>query len=621
MAKKSYLKAYLAKLTERGNGAMAESIKKTATEFSCLNLDTFSFAEHEVGLLFGNVQAGKTAQMFGIMCAAADASFPVFIILTTDNVALQKQTYDRVVDDLSCCDFCICGETDKQKFVDNALEKPAVIVLKKNSKVLLQWYNTLASSSFVKGNALFVVDDEADAASPNTLVNKGRVSTINQRLTNIKDSSIGSIYLQVTGTPQALLLQSSVSNFKPAFTCYFEPGKSYLGGDFFFNYDKKECIRFIDSSDEEDTDDDLYSAVLCHLISSAFLFLDGAKVCNFVIHPGVRKQSHVSMKNAVAKRLGTIIDSLDSTEFVDSLRKEYDKLIPLRIYHATFDDILEKVKDIVREKKVKILIMNGDTSVIDEDYKNGSNIIIGGNVLGRGVTFPKLQTLYYTRTAKKPQADTMWQHSRMFGYDRDPGLMRVFITKPLYKLFSDINAGNNSIISQVEKGLDKIQIFYPEGVNPTRQNVIDLGMVNLVAGGANYYPDDPVNNTVENITSLLSGFESEGYYQISAKVILEILSHIIPSEDFHQVAFESIIKARLAENPAEQSVLIVRRGREVTQGTGSLLSPNDRTLGDQFGGKIVLTMYQISGNHGWKQDSIWVPNIKLPEFINYYDVH
>jgi len=54
MAKKSYLKAYLAELTERGNGAMAESIKKTATEFSCLNLDTFSFAEHEVGLLFGN---------------------------------------------------------------------------------------------------------------------------------------------------------------------------------------------------------------------------------------------------------------------------------------------------------------------------------------------------------------------------------------------------------------------------------------------------------------------------------------------------------------------------------------------------------------------------------------
>lgn len=62
-------------------------------------------------------------------------------------------------------------------------------MLKKNSKVLLQWYNTLASSSFVKGNSLFVVDDEANAASPNTLVNSHRVSTINSRLTNIRDAS------------------------------------------------------------------------------------------------------------------------------------------------------------------------------------------------------------------------------------------------------------------------------------------------------------------------------------------------------------------------------------------------------------------------------------------------
>ena len=36
-----------------------------------------------------------------------------------------------------------------------------------------------------------------------------------------------------------------------------------------------------------------------------------------------------------------------------------------------------------------------------------------------------------------------------------------------------------------EKGIDKIQIFYPEGLAPTRKNVIDLKMVDLVAGGSN----------------------------------------------------------------------------------------------------------------------------------------
>lgn len=614
---RSYLKKYLEELENRGKYDMANSIKKTAMDFTKENLDTFSFADHNVGLLFGNVQAGKTAQMFGILCAAADASFPIFILLTTDNVALQKQTYDRVVQDLSGCGFCICGETDKQMFVDNALVKPAVIVLKKNSKVLLQWYNTLASSSFVKGNALFIIDDEADAASPNTLVNKKRVSTINSRLANIRNASIGSIYLQVTGTPQALLLQSSISDFRPAFTCYFEPGKDYLGGDFFFGESGIKSIRFIDNYSDSGDDAALFDALIHHLVASAILFEKGEKVCNFVIHPGVRKASHTSAQSAIKTILDDLKETVESAQFSDVIKKEFDKIetdIP-------YDVVLVRAKQLIAEGKVKTLLMNGDTSISDEEYTTGSNVIIGGNVLGRGITFPKLQTLYYTRTAKKPQADTMWQHSRMFGYDRIPELMAVYLTKGLYKLFSDINGGNNSLIYQIESGIDKIQIFYPEGLNPTRKNVIDLHMVDLVAGGTNYYPDDPSNDDINKLDELLSPFESTNYSQVSAKMILELLSHIEPSEDFNKVAFESVIRAKLSENPSEQSILIVRRNREVTQGTGSLLSPNDRQLGDQFTNRIVLTMYQIKGQHGWKQENIWVPNIKLPSFINYYDVH
>lgn len=615
----TYLQAYLDRIIERGNHDMATSIEKTATEFTTNYLDSFSFADHEIGLLFGNVQAGKTAQMFGIMCAAADSSFPMFILLTTDSVALQTQTYERVLNDLAECGFCVCGETDKQKFLDNQLVKPAIIVLKKNSKVLLQWYNTLASSDFVKGNALFIVDDEADAASPNTLVNKNRVSTINSRLTNIRNASIGSVYLQVTGTPQSLLLQSSASNFRPSFTRYFAPGKTYLGGEFFFGDDKSH-IHFIDG-DGTGNKDGLYQALLHHLVASAQLFLHGGDVCNFVIHPGVKKASHTGAKRDIEAKLDYIASAINNNEFIKDLMAVYDQINPSKSEKATFEEIYTIVKQLIESKQVKLIVMNADTSVSEGDYRTGSNVIIGGNVLGRGVTFPKLQTLYYTRTAKKPQADTMWQHSRMFGYDRDPGLMKVFLTKTLYKLFSDINAGNNSIISQVERGMEKIQIFYPEGVNPTRKNVIDMQMVNLVTGGTNYYPDDPTNDDIEELNKLLASFESSGHYQVSLKMILELLSHIKPSEDFNLVAFEGVIKAVLANNPMQQGVLIVRRNRAVTQGTGSLLSPNDRALGASFGNKVVLTLYQIEGGNGWQQDNLWVPNIKLPEFINYYDVH
>ena len=31
-------------------------------------------------------------------------------------------------------------------------------------------------------------------------------------------------------------------------------------------------------------------------------------------------------------------------------------------------------------------------------------------------------------------------------------------------------------------------------------------------------------------------------------------------------------------------------------------------------------MYQINGGNGWKNGNLWVPNIKLPDGVIYYDV-
>ena len=351
----TFLNAYLDVIRRRGNADMANSIQKTATEFTRDYLDTFSFSDHDIGLLFGNVQAGKTAQMFGIMCAAADSSFPIFILLTTDSVALQTQTYERVVKDLSECGFCVCGEADKQKFVDNRLVKPAVIVLKKNSKVLLQWYNTLAASSFVKGNSLFIVDDEADAASPNTLVNSHRVSTINSRLTNIRNASIGSIYLQVTGTPQALLLQSSVSNFKPSFTCYFAPGNGYLGGEFFFGEDKNH-ICFL--SDDNSLKNGLYDALLHHIVVSAILLSNGETVCNFVIHPGVKKASHTGAKRDIDTRLAHIRDNIDTPEFLVELSGCLNNLSSSKYRIPDVSELHSQIKALLCSEDFKVLVMN-----------------------------------------------------------------------------------------------------------------------------------------------------------------------------------------------------------------------------------------------------------------------
>lgn len=609
-----YLKNYLKTIADRGNIRLAESIAKTSEDVGSQYIKNFSFCSHEIGLLFGNVQSGKTGQMFGIMCKATDMGFPAFVLLTTDNVVLQQQTLERVKSDLK--GFCICGENDSGLFIQNSLMEPAIIVLKKNVRILRLWANVFASTGFMKGNPLFIIDDEADAASLNTLVNRGRQSSINRYLDSIKNGASSSIYLQVTGTPQAILLQTMASGWHPYFTYYFAPGNGYLGGDFFFpKNEKADCISYLESIAEPER-----QVVLHHLAVSGQIFASGGTISNCLLHPSVRQAVHSKYEKAVKDELKWCRDNLDG-DFKTELEKEWRTLNPQKSVKADFDAVYAQAKKLVADDEVKVLVMNGKNDIASEEYSFGSNIVVGGNTLGRGVTFPALHTIYYTRTSKKPQADTMWQHSRMFGYDRDPGMMRVFIDEPLYKLFSDINATNNAIISQVENGTEHIKIYYPEGLNPTRANVLDNQKVFMLSGGTNYYPYNPDNNTIEELDALLAPFsETEPSYQVNLRLMKEIFNHVTSDEDFDIKSFVSVLDTILAEKPSAQGILIVRRGRDVAKGTGALLSPNDWSLGGSFTNQVVLTMYKVTGRKGWDGRELWVPNIKLPHNIVYYDV-
>ncbi len=609
-----YLKTYLKKITDRGNPDLAESISGTAEDVGGKYLKTFSFTDHEIGLLFGNVQSGKTGQVFGIICKAADLGFPVFLILTTDNIVLQQQTLDRVKADLD--GFCICGENDGGLFQENSLLEPTIIVLKKNARILKLWAGILNSTGFMKGNPLFIIDDEADAASLNTLINKNRQSSINRYLDSIKNESSSSIYLQVTGTPQAVFLQTLASGWHPYFTYYFQPGAAYLGGDFFFPKNRTaDCISYL-----EQIDDPALSVVIHHLCVSVQILASGGKVCNCLIHPSVRQNVHEKHAKEIVEAQAWCKENL-TADFKVKLREVYDSIEPQKTAKLSFETVYAAASALLESDQVKVLIMNGKTEVSNEEYSAGSNIVVGGNTLGRGVTFPGLQTIYYTRSSKKPQADTMWQHSRMFGYDRDPGMMRVFIDEPLYKLFSDINATNNSIIAQVENGTEKIRIYYPEGLNPTRPNVLDKKKVFTLSGGTNYYPFDPDNDSIEEMDELLKVFDDKTpSYQVNLRLMKEIFRHITSAEDFKVDSVVSVLDTILAEKPAAQGVLIVRRNRDVAKGTGALLSPNDWNLGASITDKVVLTMYKMTGAKGWGGRQLWVPNIKLPNNVVYYDV-
>ncbi len=70
-----YFNNYLDRIKSEGNVELANSIQNTSESFDEKYLPHFSFSSHEVGLLFGNVQSGKTGQMFGIMCKEPKKAF------------------------------------------------------------------------------------------------------------------------------------------------------------------------------------------------------------------------------------------------------------------------------------------------------------------------------------------------------------------------------------------------------------------------------------------------------------------------------------------------------------------------------------------------------------------
>ena len=150
-----YLENYLSRISDMGNNALSKAIQQTVNDIVPKYISNFSYREHVVSLLVGDVQSGKTSHMFGLMTAAANEGFGIFVLLTTDNILLQQQTFKRAERDL--CDFCVCDENDYLKFNANNMRKPAVIVLKKNGRILRQWKNNFASTQFVVGNPLFIV--------------------------------------------------------------------------------------------------------------------------------------------------------------------------------------------------------------------------------------------------------------------------------------------------------------------------------------------------------------------------------------------------------------------------------------------------------------------------------
>lgn len=625
----SHISEYLTNLAEDTPEAVA-SVRETVDEISKNHLANFSHMNHDVGLLLGQVQSGKTSQMFGVMAAAADHGFELFLVLTSGMTALQQQTFERAMQSIDT--FNVCNENDEVRFLSKKLRQPTAIVLKKNASVLRKWKNHLASSGYCVGRPIFIIDDEADATSLNTKVNKKLLeekSTINQTLEDIKHLCSSSFYLQVTATPQPLLLQSLDSGWKPKFIHYFKPGNGYLGGSFF--YSKPTPFTNISTQDDElsllletdETPHGLKLAVTTYLITAAHQMSESRKVCNFLIHPSSKIDDHTVISNKLKKYMKFVLANTGDPEVLRQLEQSY---VGLRQSKPDIIDFKDVIVFLNSEPEFKYITMNsGPDSETTPDINTGLNVVVGGNSLGRGVTFKGLQTVYYLRSAKKPQADTFWQHCRMFGYDRDPLLMRVFMPRALYNLFAEINSSNEVLYEQVEQGnLDKLQLMFPPGLKPTRDSVVDKSKLDILVGGVNYFPPNPDQSNAFDLDPVLEQYSEKMLsHEITTDAAIGILSKIKDDKinNWNISSYISALRALSSEKGFDDKViLIVRRDRNIGNKTGTMLSPDDRKLGSTITKKSVITLYRNVGDpdKGWDGSPFWMPNLKLPKGKVFY---
>lgn len=617
-------------LRQREAPASIASIKEKALEFISHPdfISNFDFTKPQTSILVGQVQSGKTGHYLGIAAAVADKEperFPIFILLTQRLIALQQQTYMDAKQLLTT--FDVFDENQELEFrYSLKWPKPKMIVLKKDSTPLNKWIEILNDRSILSGRSLFVIDDEADATGLNTKINDDDQSEMN-RLIELLVRTHNAYLLQVTATPHAIFLQNPDSIFRPKSHLYFPPGADYLGGNFFYPIDRADAVQvpyvFKATEDDElallqDASNDtlprgLKEAIFAFLLTSAFrIGYERDKQCNFLLHPSAKTVDHNLIYTKVDRYIRDVQNTLANPDIVSGLKKAYDDLKITKPQLPIFSDL---VKEIGRTA-IKVIIMNsapGNTS--RELPSTGANIFIGGNVLSRGIVIPRLQTIYYCRTAQRLTIDTYWQHSRSFGYDRDPALVRLFMPPKLYSSFVQMSDSIFQLFEIVKTAkTNEIQVTTPRGLAPTRSAVVEDLAGDCIIGGAHHFPINPNQDNLKNLDKLLESYsDEETYFLIDSAFAVELLN-TCHEEELGQIPTKQFEHSIRNINRDNKVVLIIRRDRSIAAGTGTLLSPNDRKLGSSFTNDTVLILYRLNGENtkGWQGAPFWVPNVKLP---------
>jgi len=477
------------------------------------------------GLVYGRIQSGKTRAMIASTAMAFDNGFRISIVMTSNINDLVRQTHLDFAGGTSGVliltkDDALDREVADTKLVTERTGACLLIVCSKGNKSLTNVARFLRSIAAEQYPAI-IFDDEGDQASLDTNTRKRtkqaasgvRVgpSPINNIIQNkLRPAVQRHVYVSVTGTPQAVLLQSADSSHRPSFIKMLPAGSSYVGGDEFFSTEESEdnerLITLVDRNEKQqllnprsEIPSGLRNSILFFLVAAAAAIRKiGLKDhgYSYLCHPSLKNNEQAVAENRIGEFLTEVLDALlggaGGRDVLDDLQAAHAKLAAtLGAQTPTFNDVKETLRIYLPLKR--LLTINVKVKRIGINYGKGLNFLIGGNTLGRGIAIRDLLVTYYIREAKVSQIDTMHQHARMYGY-RSVTIeyTRLFIPRHLYYRFRDIYQSDEDLRTYIERHAALPATFpveYTSGLRATRPGVLDAKKIDTISPGKHVYPN------------------------------------------------------------------------------------------------------------------------------------
>lgn len=685
--------AYIDTVKQRMGGAAAESTRRFAeiVVHRCIDAYHGAYGTNEVGLnglayrqkgaktasqnitglLYGKVQSGKTNAAMATSALAQANGFRCFVVLTSDNLLLGKQTAKRFRDlqagptifdwrDWNRDPKGFGERIAKESHFD---DRGVLFVCTKNRKHL-EHLSTVIRAAGAKSYPALILDDEADNASLDVLEGAraaGRTSEIGrifELIGDIRKSLPHHVYLQITATPQALLLQAIEHSCKPQFCELLQPGDGYIGGEYFFGPQSAQFCRevaedeltvlregrvAVGSTARPDVPAGLRKALDVFFLGCAQKYLEGEHTArfSFLAHCSIARVRHDHLREVIDEYRTWLDQSLRGRRSLSD-----QKLAEVQLQHA-YEDLAEtcrKVRPIAELRKylearlgnVPVRVINADSQDVElAELPIGPNVFVGGNRLGRGVTIDGLMVTYYGRDAKAKMMDTVHQHARMFGYRRNLlDVTRLYSSSSLLQAFKDIHEADERMRRAIETdggSSDVKPVWVGAKLKPTRANVLDLRQIGVFGPGKALYPWAPVFEKakiaghVAELDHLLEKYKEPKFEPVPLDFIRKVVRLIpsIPHQgwEWSDERVQEIFR-ELGQNGVTQARLHVRR--ITTQGRG-LKYRKDEATDTGYGPDIidarklhssepVLFLRRLEGRatDGWNEQPFWAPTLVLP---------